>query len=349
MPLLPRLSSLWRNLFHKSRKEREITEDIDAYLEMLIGLRKNHSFPVLVGALLVCVSVFVGCATQPQDVPTLLERYRQKWNLPALAGAIVTSQGIVAVGAVGARKHGDATPVTLDDQFHLGSDTKSMTATLLAILVEEGKLSWDATLAQALPELAESMHPAYREVTIEQILAHRAGFRRDIPTSQHAREDLYRLPGTLREQRWAKAKEILQEPPELRPGSQFQYSNLGYVMAGVVAERIADASWEELMTQRLFTPLGMSACGFGAMGAPGRVDQPWQHTFDGKRHVALEPGPMSDNPLLIGPAGTVHCSISDWGKYLAAHLRGERGQGGILKAETFKNLNVPNFGRGYRV
>jgi len=56
---------------------------------------------------------------------------------------------------------------------------------------------------------------------------------------------------------------------------------------------------------------------------------------------------MSDNPLLIGPACTVHCSISDWGKYLAAHLRGERGQGSILKAETFKKLHVPNFGGGY--
>ena len=294
--------------------------------------------------MLAWVSVFVGCATQPPDVPTLLERYRKNWNLPALAGAIVTSQGIVAVGAVGKRKYGDTTPVTLDDQFHLGSDTKSMTATLLAIFIEEGKLSWGTTLAQALPELAETMHPAYREVTIEQILAHRAGFRHDIQKSQEARAELYRLPGTLREQRWAKAKEILQEPPEFQPGSQFQYSNLGYVIAGVVAERSGDASWEELMTQRLFVPLGMSTCGFGAMGAPGKVDQPWQHTFDGKQHVALEPGPMSDNPLLIGPAGAAHCSMGGWGKYLASHLQGERGQGGVLKAETYKKLHIPNFG-----
>src|SRR5215475_11318334 len=84
-------------------------------------LRKNHSFPGLMGLMLAWVSVFVGCATQPPDVPTLLERYRKNWNLPALAGAIVTSQGIVAVGAVGKRKYGDTTPVTLDDQFHLGS------------------------------------------------------------------------------------------------------------------------------------------------------------------------------------------------------------------------------------
>src|ERR1700727_2617142 len=108
-------------------------------------------------------------APAPENLNSLLEPILKKYELPALAGAIVTSKGLVAVGAVGVRKYGTDTPVTVNDQFHLGSDTKAMTATLLATLVEEGKLSWTTTLEQAFPELVSGqqskMNPAYRKVT----------------------------------------------------------------------------------------------------------------------------------------------------------------------------------------
>jgi CubicO group peptidase (beta-lactamase class C family) len=93
----------------------------------------------------------------PENLNSLLEPILKKYDLPALAGAIVTSKGLSAVGAVGVRKYGTDTPVTVDDQFHLGSDTKAMTATMLATLVEEGKLSWSTTLEQVFPDLARGL------------------------------------------------------------------------------------------------------------------------------------------------------------------------------------------------
>jgi CubicO group peptidase (beta-lactamase class C family) len=283
----------------------------------------------------------------PENLNSLLEPIRQKYDLPALAGAIVTSQGLTAVGAVGVRKYGTDTPVTVDDQFHLGSDTKAMTATMLATLVEEGKLSWSTTLEQAFPELAVEMDPAYGKITLEQLLAHRAGFTDESWPQGKNLGDMYRLAGSPREQRAAYVAMVLSEPPVSEPGSRFLYSNRNYAVAGAMAEKIADDSWENLMQTRIFQPLGMQTCGFGAMGTPDETDQPWQHILVGTSHTPIAPGAKADNAPVIGPAGTVHCSVIDWGKFVAAHLRGERGEPGILKPETFKRLHTPSFGGDY--
>jgi CubicO group peptidase (beta-lactamase class C family) len=292
----------------------------------------------------------------PENLNSLLEHILKKYDLPALAGAIVTSKGLSAVGAVGVRKYGTDTPVTVDDQFHLGSDTKAMTATMLATLVEEGKLSWSTTLEQVFPDLAAGpqgrMNPAYGKVTLEQLLAHRAGFTDASWPQGKDFGDMHALPGTPREQRAAYVAMVLSEPPVSEPGSTFLYSNRSYAVAGAMAERVANDSWEHLMQKRIFQPLDMQSCGFGAMGTPGvkdpkKIDQPWQHKLLLTLHRAIEPGPRSDNPQVLGPAGTVHCSIVDWGKFVTAHLRGEQGEPGILKPETFKRLHTPSFGGDY--
>src|SRR5262249_8110341 len=132
-------------------------------------------------ALLISGYVLCACAAAREATPAsaevnaLLAPVREKHNLPALAAAVVTSKGLVAVAAAGVRKRGDKPAVTADDQFHLGSDTKAMTAALIAGLVEEGKLRYDDTLAKAFPAQAKSMHPDLRKVTLEQLLTHHAG------------------------------------------------------------------------------------------------------------------------------------------------------------------------------
>jgi CubicO group peptidase (beta-lactamase class C family) len=294
---------------------------------------------------LVVGMILGGCsrAETPPGLRSTLESIRRKYELPALAGAIVTSQGLVAAEVVGVRKYGKDTPATINDQFHLGSDTKAMTATLLAMEVEAGKLKWDATLQKIFPEFGD-MNPSYRSVTIEQMLAHRAGFTDDTPPKGKSLMDLHRLPGTPREQRQWYVRTILAEPPEYEPGQKYLYSNRSYVLAGAILEKLAGDSWENLMQKRLFDPLGMTSCGFGAMGTPGKIDQPWQHIVNDLGRRAIEPGPLSDNPEVIGPAGTVHCSIGDWAKFITAHLKGEQGKAGILKPDTFKKLHTAPYG-----
>ena len=280
-----------------------------------------------------------------QQLDSLLESVRSRYDFPALAAAVVNGSGTIASGAVGFRKYGDSTRVTLDDQFHLGSCTKAMTAMVIASLVEEGKLEWGTTIGTIFSGI--KIHPHYRNVTLEQLLAHAGGMPEDGAPEGMTLADLYRLPGSPAEQRRRYAALMLKQKPQAKPGTKFIYSNAGFVIAAAMAEEVSGRSWEELISTRIFAPLGMSTAGFGAMGSPGRVEQPWQHEVVDSAHEAVEPGPLSDNPEVIGPAGTVHCSIGDWGRFITACLAILEGKDGIVKTRTLRRAMTPKYGGTY--
>ena len=283
-----------------------------------------------------------------RNAEDVLEPIRKRHNLPALAAGVLIDGRLAALGATGVRKAGTDVPVTRNDAFHIGSCTKAMTATLLAILVDQGKLRWQTTLADALGKAAPQMHPAYRKVTVRHLLSHRAGIVPNSPPGKSFGE-FFHLPGTHVQQRLAYVRQILQAPPQAKPGEKYIYSNAGYAIAGAIAERVTGTPWQELMRKRIFEPLGMKTAGFGAMGTPGKIDQPWQHVLTDGKHQPIGPGQMSDNPVVIGPAGRVHCSMADWAKFVAAHLNGPKGRPCPLKlkTETWRMLHKPAFGGSY--
>jgi CubicO group peptidase (beta-lactamase class C family) len=212
-----------------------------------------------------------------------------------------------------------------------------MTATLAAMLVEEGKLTWTRTIAEAFPELQGRLHPQYAGVTLRQLLAHMGGAPANPPPAVWERA--LREQGTPTEQRSDYATGVLTQAPEAAPGSRFIYSNQGFVIAGVMIERAAGQPWETLMRARLFTPLGMTSAGFGSPATPGRVDQPWGHADD---HGTLTPT-LVDNPIALGPAGRVHASLDDLARYARFHLRGDRAAGRppLLAPETLRLIHTP--------
>lgn len=285
-------------------------------------------------------------ASHPKNLGPVLEPIRKKYDLPALAGAVIVGGHTVAWGATGVRKVGSDVKVTYDDKFHLGSCTKAMTATIIGILIERGKLGLDITLAQAFPNMVEDMHLDFRNVTLKHLLSHRAGLppsKRTWPKGKSFR-DIHNLPGSPMEQRLAYARMMLCQEPEVKPGTEYIYSNAGYAIAGVIAEQTMNTPWETLMIKMLFKPLGMKTAGFGAMGTPGKIDQPWQHKMkDGQLHP-IEPGRFSDNPAAIGPSSTVHCSIKDWAKFIRLHLKGARGE---FRPSLYKILHTPAFEGNY--
>jgi CubicO group peptidase (beta-lactamase class C family) len=271
-------------------------------------------------------------------VTNLLIPVRQKHHVPAIAAALVTSKGLLSVGVVGVRKQGTEIAATLDDSWHLGSDTKAMTATLIARLVERGRLKWDTTLAEVFPDLAPRFHPDVRTITVLQLLSHRSG----LP----ANPDLVKYGGADGpKERLRVLENELGKTPAHKPGTHFEYSNLGYAIAGAVAEQITGKSWEQAVRDEVFGPLGMTSVGFGGTGTPGQIDQPWGHGADGRPVDGN--GPAVDNPPVLSPAGRVHCTIQDWAKFIADQLRGDRGAGALLKPETYRKLHTPPFGDEY--
>jgi CubicO group peptidase (beta-lactamase class C family) len=282
-----------------------------------------------------------------EDLGSRLEPFLEKHELPALAAAVVHEGNTVATGVTGVRRMGSENKAERGDAFHLGSCTKAMTATLAAMLIEEGKLDWSTTLADVFPDL--EMHAEYRKVTLEMLVTHRAGLppsARSFPTGKTILE-MHKLPGTAREQRRAYLAMMLEAAPDAKPGARYIYSNVGFVAAGAMAEEVTCKAWEELMVERIFKPLGMKTAGFGAMGTQGKIDQPWQHREVLGKTVPVSPGPISDNPAVIGPAGTVHCSIGDWAKFIAFHLGAKTGDKPLLKPESFERLHTPTFGGTY--
>jgi CubicO group peptidase (beta-lactamase class C family) len=267
-------------------------------------------------------SAIVAAADDRARLPALLDALRRQHDLPALAAA------------VGSRRLGGPADVTDADRFHLGSNGKAMTALLVADLVDEGRLAWDAALPALYPDAALRMHPAWRDATLRDLLTHTSGLRANPERAAWA--DL--ADGTPRAQRAAVAAWTLTGAPA-RPRGTYAYSNLGYVLAGAAAERAADGAYEALLLARVLAPLGVATAGFGAAGTAGRDDQPLGHRTSWLvRRTAVEPGPTADNPPVFSPAGRVHMSVGDYARFVQAVLRGLRGRADGVAATTMRTL-----------
>jgi len=284
------------------------------------------------------------------DLAPDLAPIREKYDFPALAAAVIVDGKLHAIGVVGVRKHGSDVKAEPNDSFHLGSCTKAMTGSLVGLLVQQGKLKWDTPLVEYFPEWKDKMHPDYKGVTLVHLLSHRAG----VPPMTNGFAPLtavqllqIRLTPSPAAQRQRMAEIVLSQPPINKPGEKEQYSNAGVSLAGAIVDRVMGEEYEAVLRRLLFEPLGMKSAGFGAMGTNGRIDAPWQHRKDGDKIVPINPGPLSDNPPFITPAGRVHCSMGDWAKYVQCVLKAMRGEDGLLPAAQVQQLKEPPFGGGY--
>lgn len=267
---------------------------------------------------------------------------REKDRLPAVAVLVQIDGRIAAEAALGVRALGHSERVTLGDRWHIGSDTKAFTSTMVARLVEQRVMSFDDTLAHSFPAFAKDMDPAYRNVTVTQLLSHAAGLPpltddKDLPPFL----DVIRTAEGVRAQRTAIARKYLAMPPASKAG-EFEYSNLGYIIAGAIAEARTGKTWEELIGEQVFAPLGIVNAGFGAPGTSGRFDEPCGHRETAGKLVPLDPADTEDdNPPALGPAGTINISLRDWMLFAQDQLDGTHGRGRLLKAETYRKLHTP--------
>ncbi|MCH1502700.1 MAG: beta-lactamase family protein [Verrucomicrobiales bacterium] len=274
-------------------------------------------------------------AAPPRDLSSDLDAILKDAEIPALAAAAVSRTELRASGAAGIRRQGKKDSVSLQDKFHLGSCTKPMTATLTAILIEEGLLDWDTTIGEVLGKQIHKCHEDYKNVTVEQLLAHVGGLAKQPPEAawrQAWDEQGRKKPPT---QRLNFLKAILSEAPSYPPGTKTEYSNQGYAVVGTMLETLAKKSWESLLKDRLFTPLGMKSAGFRDPCHARRLDHPWGHDEQGK---PVPPNPSRDNPDAIGPGATVHANIIDWAKFAQFHLR-RKPDKLLQQAASFDKLN----------
>lgn len=259
----------------------------------------------------------------------LLAHAMQGRAIPAMA-LLVIRHGAVAEEAMrGVRAGPGSTTVSRSDLWHIGSDTKAMTATLVARLVERGVLAWNTPLARELPQLETIMKPGYGGVTLVDMLAHRAGFKDLIDSDFY--NAFYADKRPLHMQRLAYLRMALAQPPAYTPGTQNLYSNRGALLAAFIAETKTGASWEALIRREIFAPLGMSSAGFGPTVAGENL---------GHAKGAPVSGTKADDPSVLAPAGGVRLTMDDWAGFAIDQMKGEHGQGKLLRRQTYRFLHT---------
>jgi CubicO group peptidase (beta-lactamase class C family) len=271
----------------------------------------------------------------------VLNPFLGRYDLPALAAAVIKGGRIIAVGATGTRQAGTKTIVTLSDRFHIGSDTKAMTALLGAMMVEQVKRRWDSTVGEVFPELAGTMNSGLKAVTFQQLLSHTGGIAADNDAFGKLLERSLTQEGNLDEVRYWLVKEMCTTALVNQPGTTFLYSNMGYVLAGAMIERVSGCPWEELMIEQVFRPLKFTSAGLGCQATLGKIDAPLGHVVVDGKVKAMLAGPNCDNPAVIGPAGIAHMSLLDFARWAGWNAGGGKRRPNLVKAATLEKLHTP--------
>lgn len=230
------------------------------------------------------------------------------WHLPGLAIAVVQNDRVIFIKSYGIKEVGSTQPVTIDTLFEIGSTTKAFTATAIAMLVDEKKLSWDDPVRNYVPAFHVSDACTDALITLRDIASHRSGVARHDELwddSDLGREELIRRIGTMK----------IWKP--IRSG--YQYNNLLFVTAGEAAASAAKMPWEQLIRTRIFAPLDMTQSRIPFADWPSS-DHATGHRWDGKaRRASIQPMRNYD---ALGPAGTIKSSAHDMAQWLRFQLGG---------------------------
>jgi CubicO group peptidase (beta-lactamase class C family) len=272
----------------------------------------------------------------------LIVGLRKEKDLVGLAAMVTVDGKVVASAADGERKIGSGVWLGTGDQWHLGGISKSITATMIARLVESGRMKWSDTIGQNYPDAP--IHDDWKSVTLTQLLTDTAGAPANFP-----REVWLQRPAPGPECTQARREAVLKvlaEKPENPPGKKYAYSNVGYTIAAAMAEKVTGATWEDLMKREVFEPLILTEAGFGPpKSGDETLEQPRGHRKVGADRMVragkVSVDDESDNTPIMGPAATIHMTLQNLCTFASEHMLGQLGTGKFLSAETYRRLHTP--------
>ncbi|MFO7692387.1 MAG: serine hydrolase [Vicinamibacterales bacterium] len=273
--------------------------------------RLRRSIPVIVA----CVALTVVLSAQapptaPPDIDAWVARAMKTFDVPGVGLAIVKDGNVVLAKGYGVRKLGSPEPVDDKTLFGIASNTKVFTAAALGLLVDEGKVQWDAPVVRYLPAFQMWDPWVTRELTVRDLLVHRAGL------GLGAGDLLWWPPSTYNRAEIAHRLRFIKPATSFR--SAFAYDNVLYLVAGQVIEAVSGQRWEEFVSGRILTKAGMTGSNVLHSAAVGGVNVAATHAkVDGNlRPIAPF---LSDN---TNPAGGINSSAEDMAKWMQLLLAG---------------------------
>lgn len=263
----------------------------------------------------------------------LCEMVRADAKAPAMAVA-TSRDGKIDVAVSGTRSLENPANVGPDEPWSIGSIGKSLCTTVIGKLIESGKLKWETKLGEVLPDVP--MQPAYREVTVEQLMQNRSGVPSDL---RFDRETVERMIGGETEPtkvRLLYAKDLLNRQPTSAPGTTFEYSNGGFAILGVIAEKVTGVAYEKLVKTHVFDAIGLKSSFTNADILPKNRPSGHMMTPNGLEEANFF-GVL--DVMTASAGGGMFMSVGDLARYGQAHLNGLKGKGTLLKPETIKRLH----------
>ena len=264
------------------------------------------------GVVALAVSASAAAAPVPPFQP-MFDQARQHYALPGLAMAVVEDGQVVYQHTAGERRAGTGEAIDENTLFKIASNSKAMTAALLARLVDRGALRWDDPVIRYLPQFR--MHDAWvtGHMQVRDLLIHNSGLGLGAGDLM-----LWPEPNAFTRQ------DILAGLAHLKPVTSFRsgyaYDNLMYVVAGEVAARAGGKPYDQLLREEVFVPLGMQRCQVGAwsVAAVGNVAQP--HARRDGHNVVTQPDAETSPDLTSMAAGGIRCSLKDMARWMQVLL-----------------------------
>lgn len=272
------------------------------------------------------------------NIEKLISSTLEKYDIPAMAVLTVNKDIIVEEAVVGKKVYAQDESVEESDLWNIGSVTKSMTSTLAAIMVDKGFLTWETTIQEIFPEFSNDMQEQYKNATLIELLSHTSGLPDD---SDELWEEYVDEEDDLITQRYEFSYEALAYESEYLKGA-YLYSNINYVVAAAILEKVSGISFENLIKTYLFEALSMANTQVGTDNLDSNVQG---HVYENGQITLKEISRIdNENVAIVAPAGSqTYVSIGDMAKYLQVHLKGKlQKETNLMSIENFNILHKKN-------
>jgi len=280
--------------------------------------------------LIVILIAAANAAAQPPDLDAWVARTMQTFEVPGTSLAVVKDDRVVVAKGYGVRKLGDQGPVDSETLFGIASNTKAFTATAIGLLVEAGKVEWDAPVIKYLPAFAMSDPYVTHELTVRDLLVHRSGL------GLGAGDLLWWPESTYDRREIARRLRFIPLATSFR--SAYAYDNVLYLVAGELIETISGQTWEDFVATRILAKVGMSGSNVRHSAATGGANVATPHARVEGKVRPIRPF-ASDN---TNPAGGINSSATDMAKWMRVQLSGGKLADGsrLFSADTARQLTT---------
>lgn len=292
-----------------------------------------------------------------------IDSLRTLYGIPAIAYGVIKNDSIILQNAIGLRDIQLKNKVQINDLFHIGSNTKAFTSFLAAKIVEQNLIAWDTKFFDLYPELKSESNPNYENISLKELLSHRARLiqfeneseRYPIVDYEKNLDANLSLP----EKRYYFIKQVLKyDPIPLYKSPDDRYSNAGYIAAALMLEKATGKTWEVLirdMSNKLNLGLQIGWPDASNTDAPKGHIKPKDWVIDIDKDLIPIPNVLkkfhyfNQYVLLCSPSGNLSISLPNFLKYLQLNIVGLNGKSNYLKSQTYKELfyTYPDYSCGW--